>query len=162
MGKIYKYKHIYILIFRIMTTKLLPEPTGAYELTADTGKFELPQAANDNYSPVVKMALEGFKEKLLTTTILTPLDSQQKVFKNRALAVLNVSELGKLSPEEETTAKLAIFFGKNPAEIIKKDRLEAANDNKSNIVYVDVEQTRAPRNLPIAELVKQQDLQFAA
>ncbi len=90
-----------------MTTKLLESPTGAYELWADTGKFEL-QAASENLPAAVQTSREAFKAKLLATTALTPVQSQLWTYNKKALSIL---ELWQLSKEEETTLKLAQFFG---------------------------------------------------
>ncbi len=139
------------------TTKLLTEPTWKFQVWADTGKFELPQAANENLSGAVKTSLEAFKEKLLETTALTPVqsqvsnfknkllettaltpvESQLQVFWNRALSILTISELWKLTPPEETTAKLALFFWKSPVEVISRDRADAQAPQE--IRYVEPE-----------------------
>lgn len=105
------------------TTKLLTEPTWKFQVRPDTGRFELP-ATNDNALAVTTW-LEAFRNKLLETTALTPVESQLKVFWNRALSILTINELWKLTPTEETTAKLALFFWKSPVELISRDRADA-------------------------------------
>jgi hypothetical protein len=107
-----------------MTTKLLERGE----------KFELPQAANESLPTTVQTSLEVFKEKLLATTALTPVQSQLWTYNKRALSIL---ELWQLSKEEETTLKLAQFFGtfEKAAAVILADRQPEAiryvptNDN---------------------------------
>jgi hypothetical protein len=122
-----------------MTTKLLESPTGAYELWPDTGRFEL-QAANENFAPTVQTSLEAFKEKLLATTAFTPIQSQLWTYKKRALDIL---ELWQLSEEEQTTLKLAQFFGtfEKAAAVILADRKPEA------IRYMPANDNYGPRAL---------------
>ena len=106
-----------------MTTKLLEWPT------------HLLWAANENYAPTVQASLNSFKEKLLATTALSPVDAKLREYNAEAMGILN---LNQMTAEEKTTYLLAKFFKdtKHAVNLILKDRKTpvASNNNPSSLL----------------------------
>jgi hypothetical protein len=127
-----------------MTTKLL-EAGGKYELWADIGRFELPEPANENYAPAILEAQAWFKEKLLSTTALTRIQSAQLSYNRQILSLVDgnwvkgvIDEFNSrlevmwkpvLNSEEVWTIRLAYIFWTHEKafQVILQDRLDEVN-----------------------------------